>query len=136
MKRSINRLHGYERTRWEVERERCQIADPFPQPKFKEAEQPAPYLDKILKRLDINYSTAEARIQNDWIQIVGPDLARHATPGNLTQKTLTVYVMGSTWLAELKRNQGRTLIQKINAVLGPDTVQRISFRAAPIGYQK
>ena len=126
---------GFDRTRWQVERERCQIEDHLPRPPFKEAEKVATHLDATLRKFGIVYSADENRIQNEWVEIVGRDLARHAAPGSLTKGVLAVFVMGSAWLAELKRAGARNLVAKINAHCGEEIVRDIAFRAAPSGYR-
>ena len=126
---------GFDRTRWQVERERCQIDDALPRPPFKEAEKVAGHLDAALRKFGIVYSADENRIQNEWVEIVGRDLARHAAPGSLSKGVLTVFVMGSAWLAELKRGGVRNLVLRINAHCGEGTVRDIVLRAAPSGYR-
>ncbi|MGI5868992.1 MAG: DUF721 domain-containing protein [Kiritimatiellia bacterium] len=122
-------------TRWQVERERCQIEDPLPRPPFKEAVPISEILGDVFEKLGITCSVDENRIQADWVAIVGSDLARRTIPGALTDGVLAVYVAGSAWLAELKRAGARNLVAKINAHFGKKTVREISFRAAPSGYR-
>lgn len=126
---------GFDYVRWQVERERCQISDLLPRTPFKEATPVGASLDGVLKKIGITFSADENRIQQNWIEIVGPDIARRTMPGTLTRGTLTVFVKGSVWLAELKRNGPANLIQRINEAFGAETVKRINLLAAPTGYR-
>lgn len=126
---------GFDFARWQVERERCQIQDARPRPPFKEATKVADVLDGALRKFGIIYSADEDRIQKEWVEIVGRDLARHAAPGSLTKGVLVVYVSGAVWLAELRRAGAKKLVEKINAHCGEGSVRDIAFRAAPTGYR-
>lgn len=125
---------GFDSVRWQVERERCQISNLLPRTPFKEATPIGASLDGVLQKIGISFSADENQIQQNWIEIVGPDIARRTMPGSLTRGTLTVFVKGSVWLAELKRNGPTDLIKRINDALGLNTVRRITLRAAPSGY--
>ena len=126
---------GFDYVRWQVERERCQISHPLPEPPFKEASSVGNSLDSVLKKIGIEFSMDENRIQQNWVKIVGPDLARRTMPGKLSNGTLTVFVKGSVWLAELKRNGMPNMIRRINAASNAVTVKRITLLAAPTGYR-
>jgi Protein of unknown function (DUF721). len=89
---------------------------------------PAPVFDAIARRLDINTSAAEALLKNEWILIVGADIARHAAPGAIENGMLTIFVASSVWLAELRQNHARDLLRLINERIGHGSVKRIDFR--------
>lgn len=126
---------GFDYARWQVERERCQISTPLPPPPFKEAAHIGTSLDSVLKTIGVSFSTDENKIQQHWIDIVGPDLAKRTMPGKLANGSLTVFVKGSVWLAELKRNGVKNLIKRVNEATRPNTVKRITLLAAPTGYR-
>jgi len=126
---------NFDYTRWLVERERCQLDQYMPAPPFKEAEMVGEGLDKVLKKIGVSFSADENQIQSEWIQIVGKDLAKHTMPGSLERKTLSVFVMGAAWFAELKRAGTENLVKKINAYCGDGTVKNINFQPAPSGYK-
>ncbi len=107
----------------------------MPSPPFKEAEPVGEGLDKVLKKIGVSFSADENQIQSEWIQIVGKDLAKHTMPGSLERKTLSVFVMGAAWFAELKRAGTENLVKKINAYCGDGTVKNINFQPAPSGYK-
>ena len=78
----------------------------------------------------------DARILNDWPQIVGEDLARHAhpdrlryPPGRRESGTLTIRAMGpmATELAHLEQ----VVIERINAHFGYRAVAAIKILQAP-----
>ena len=88
-----------------------------------------------MEKFGIKTSVQETLIQNEWIKIVGPDLAKRTMPGNFDKGNLTVYVMGSAWLAELRRNALSNMIRRINEHLGEVIVKSINLRPAPSGYK-
>ncbi len=124
---------NFDPIRWQVERERRQIPDALPRTPFKEAQSVSTALDGVLKKIGVNFSSLENRIQNDWIEIVGADLARRTMPGKLANGTLTIFVTGSVWLSELKRNGQANVIKRVNETLGATTVRRVVWLAAPHG---
>ena len=129
---------NFEYTRWLVEKDRCQLDEPLPQPPFKDPDTASKGVEKALKRMEkfgIKTSVQETLVQLEWIKIVGPDLAKRTMPGNFDKGNLTVYVMGSAWLAELRRNALSNMIRRINEHLGEVIVKSINLRPAPSGYK-
>lgn len=127
---------GFDYGRWLVERDRCQLTAHLPEPPFKEAEQVGSAIDSALKKIGISFSASEGRIQSDWAQIVGNDIAKHTMPGALNGSTLSVFVRGSAWLAELKRNGVPNMIKRLNEYFNDTTVKRITLLPAPSGYKR
>jgi len=62
-----------------------------------------------------------------WEQIVGPEVAAHATPGELTDGELVVIADSTAWATQL-RLLAATLVRKLNAELGDNTVRRVKVR--------
>ncbi|HEY2577070.1 MAG TPA: DciA family protein [Streptosporangiaceae bacterium] len=62
-----------------------------------------------------------------WDQIVGPEVAAHATPGELTDGELVVIADSTAWATQL-RLLAATLVRKLNAELGDNTVRRVKVR--------
>jgi predicted nucleic acid-binding Zn ribbon protein len=62
-----------------------------------------------------------------WEQIVGADVAAHATPGELTDGELVVIADSTAWATQL-RLLAATLVRKLNAELGDNTVRRVKVR--------
>ena len=126
---------GFNPDAWRVRREFERIAEPLPDPPFKDAEKVETALARVVKALGVpDADPASLRIAQSWAEIVGEDVARRTEPGALERGALTVKVRGSTWLAELRRSGPHLLLPKINAALGaaPDApaVRSLRFVAA------
>lgn len=62
-----------------------------------------------------------------WDQIVGAELAAHARPGELIDGELTVIADSTAWATQL-RLLAATLVKRLNAELGDNTVRRVKVR--------
>ena len=69
-----------------------------------------------------------------WPGIVGADVAAHAQPDTFTDGELTIVTDSTAWATQI-RLLAPTLIRRLNAELGADTVRRVRVRApaAPAG---
>ena len=106
---------------WRVRREFLRVPDAFPPPPFKDAERAGDAAGRVAKALGLpEADPAALRIAEAWEAIVGPDVARRATPGGIENGELVVRVRGSVWYAELKRTAPRLLLPKVLAFLGGD----------------
>jgi predicted nucleic acid-binding Zn ribbon protein len=67
-----------------------------------------------------------------WADLVGPEVAEHATPVSLRDGELTVAASSTAWATQLRTLQ-RPLLARIAARLGPDVVRRMKIQgpAAP-----
>ena len=67
---------------WRVRREFLRVPDAFPPPPFKDAERAGDAAGRVVKALGLpEADSAALRIAESWAEIVGPDVARRATPG-------------------------------------------------------
>ena len=106
---------------WRVRREFLRVPDAFPPPPFKDAEPAGDAASRVAKALGVpEADPAALRIAESWEEIVGPDVARRASPGAIENGELVVQVRGSVWYAELKRTASRLLLPKVRAFLGGD----------------
>lgn len=64
-----------------------------------------------------------------WPKIVGPAVAKIAYPAHFRTGTLFIDVADSTWIQELKFQEGE-LIRRVNDVLGEVLVHRLFFQLA------
>ena len=62
-----------------------------------------------------------------WAEIVGPELAAHARPEELTDGELVVAADSTAWATQL-RLLASTLVRRLNAELGEGTVKRVKVR--------
>ncbi|MBQ6104005.1 MAG: DUF721 domain-containing protein [Kiritimatiellae bacterium] len=114
---------------WRVRREFLRVPDAFPPPPFKDAERAGDAAGRVVKALGLPEADPSAlRIAESWEEIVGPDVARRATPGGIENGELVVQVCGSVWYSELKRSAPRLLLPKVLAFLGGDPA-RAAVRA-------
>ncbi len=114
---------------WRVRREFLRVPDAFPPPPFKDAERAGDAAGRVVKALGLPAADPSAlRIAESWEEIVGPDVARRATPGGIENGELVVQVRGSVWYSELKRSAPRLLLPKVLAFLGSDPA-RAAVRA-------
>lgn len=70
---------------------------------------------------------ALATIRSQWSEMVGDDIARHATPRVLQEGVLSVTVDHGGWATELKFQEGR-ILRLIEAQLGTGVVGRLNAR--------
>lgn len=108
-------------------------ADPAAAPRSKGPARGAPSLGRLLPKAAAKIlkrrGFAEARILGQWAEIVGPELARMATPERLTGRdagragTLVVKAEGGAALA--LQHQLDMLIERINTHCGEEAVARI-----------
>jgi len=62
-----------------------------------------------------------------WEAVVGPHIARHATPRALEGGTLVVAVLGAEWARTLEA-ESASLCARLNEQLGAGTVRALAFR--------
>ena len=119
---------------WRVRREFLRVPDAFPPPPFKDAEPAGDAATRVVKALGVpEADPAALRIAESWSEIVGPDVARRATPGGIENGELVVQVRGSVWYAELRRTAPRLLLPKVRAFLGGDPARSVvrAIRVVP-----
>ena len=117
-----------------MRRELLRVPNAFPPPPFKDAEPAGDAATRVVKALGVpEADPAALRIAESWAEIVGPDVARRATPGGIENGELVVQVRGSVWYAELKRSAPRLLLPKILAFLGGDPARAVvrAIRVVP-----
>jgi len=88
-------------------------------------------LKSSLANLNIPECLTHARIVREWPRCVGDQVARRAHPERLDGTTLHCTVSSAPWMSELTY-QKRSVIQKINAVVGPGTVTDIRFKTGVV----
>ena len=84
-------------------------------------------LQGLLSSSKLNFNPADAEIWEVWDDVVGPAIAEHAQPSNITKKKLRVHVAEPIWLQELEF-VADTIKEKLNDRLGRDAVDKIIFR--------
>lgn len=67
---------------------------------------------------------AQARVFSDWPQLVGEDIAAHATPQSLRDGELRITAESTAWATQL-RLLASTLLARLVAELGTDVVTKL-----------
>lgn len=123
----------FDRGRWQVERERCQIPDARPRSRQSEPVRMGDIVAGALKQLGPNASTWVRGLESEWLELVGTPLARHARPGKYREGNLVVFVDSSTWLNEIKRYHQATMLAKLRARFGEDRIKSLVVQVDPEG---
>ena len=66
-------------------------------------------LERVLKENNFEEDIEAYRIFSVWEEIVGPQVATHARPARIAQKTLYVEVDDPLWLTQLRYMKGEIL---------------------------
>ena len=131
-RRSLPR--GFDPDAWRTRREFARSPHRLPQPEFKCAERAGAAAERVFRSLGLPQEDAAAmRIESAWPGAVGPDVAAHARPGPVEGGTLTVFVKGSVWLSELRREARTALLPKLREAMSRDggTCPVRAIRVAP-----
>jgi hypothetical protein len=70
------------------------------------------------------------QLTDQWVELLGPTLSRHARPGEIVRAALTIYVDHSAWLNELRLQQ-RHVLKKLQDAVGRERIQRIRLQLDP-----
>ncbi len=116
-----------------VERERFGLEVEAPDPPFREPNALREGLRLVLGRYGRASAAVQETLLKEWPQLVGEEVARRTRPGMVRDRELTVFVRGSVWYSELKRNGARTIQDRIVARLGSRCVDRVALRPDPEG---
>lgn len=128
------RKSKYTRGRWMIERERCQIPFGTPPPLVETG-----YVDMaegvraILGNLGLTELQWTSSLVESWLDIVGPQLARHTRPGRMYGDELVVYVDSPVWLHELSRYGLKAMTAKVQAHTGKNKLKAIRLQLDPDG---
>lgn len=86
---------------------------------------------QVLKQLGLENRLWEQALENEWAQLVGPQVAAHARPGRLERKTLYIFVSHSTWLSELSRFSQPRILANLQKRFGADRIKALRFQLDP-----
>lgn len=122
---------SYHRGRWQVERERGQIADFTPPAPDRPARVLAEGVAAVLRSLQPQGQGWLATLAAEWPALVGADVARHTRPGGIERRTLLVYVDSSVWLSELQRFGQKRLLDNVRKRFAEARVDALRLRIDP-----
>ncbi len=89
-------------------------------------------IDGLLRARGLAEGVERASVIGDWAEIVGPQIARVATPVRFERSILFVEVRSSAWLMELEMME-RRLLAKLNSGQARGKFTKIIFRLAEGG---
>lgn len=83
----------------------------------------------VLKDIRFDRRQEEAQVVKIWQSAIGPHITAHAQPTGIHKGTLFVKVDNSAWLSEIVRYHRIDILKRMQAALGPQVVQKISYSA-------
>ncbi len=83
----------------------------------------------LFKARGLTEGVERASVIPEWEELVGPQIARVATPVGFNRATLFVEVRSSAWLMELEMMERRLLVQ-LNSGRAKGKFEKIIFRLA------
>ncbi len=86
-------------------------------------------VDAVLRARGLAENVERASVVPEWPELVGPEVARVATPTGFERETLFVEVSSSAWMMELEMLE-RRILAKLNAGRRHGKFRKIVFRLA------
>ncbi len=123
-------LKRYDKSHWLQERERFRLTRAARPPAQSDNYIRQTILD-IFSKMNTGERSIWRQLEQEWVDLVGNTIARHARPVRLDRKNLIVAVDSSVWLNELIRYERQAMLAKIQQRLGQDQVQSIRFQVDP-----
>ena len=127
----MNRRKPYNKGRWQVDRERFQIADFQPPNPAADAVPQGAFVNDVLKGMKLSAHAQVAQIAAAWPEIVGPQLAPNTRPAHLENKLLTVHVSHPGWLFELRGAPQAEILARLQTRFGKTAIANIRWAIDP-----
>lgn len=89
-------------------------------------------VERLLHTMRVPNTDVLKAVFSQWPEIVGADVAVHAAPSVIDERTLVVIADDTTWASQLQWLETE-LIARIEKVSGSDRVQAIKVRVRPQG---
>lgn len=86
-------------------------------------------IDRVAGRLGMGRSQAVGTIFSRWEELVGPDIAAHATPTSLRNGELVLEVDEPAWAVQL-RYMSAELVERLASSCGPAAVRQLRVRVS------
>ena len=125
------RRRQYRKGRWEVQRERCRLADPAPPSPSCDASPLGTFIPQLMKRLGLAEQHWVGRLEEAWPGLVGDAVAGHTRPGRLEHGVLVVFVDSSVWLSELSRYGRGEMLASVRRRFGSRKISNIRLQLDP-----
>jgi len=126
-----NKSKRYSKSQWEVARERLQIQDFTPPPNDMDPQKLGDVIPALMKKFGMEEAHWINTLNEEWPDLVGPAVAAHTRPGELSNKRLTVYVDSSVWLYELSQTARGSMLENLANRYGPGMIRDIRFQLDP-----
>ena len=117
--------------RWQVHRERCQIADQTPMSRRTNAAPIGGVLAGLIKTFDSSEPAWFRDIMSEWPSLAGSTEAKHARPGRFQDGTMVVFVDGAVWLNELKRYWRTAMLGRLQDRFGEQAITKLVLQPDP-----
>jgi predicted nucleic acid-binding Zn ribbon protein len=96
-------------------------------PSEQEPRRASEALDRVTRRLGVANPSTLSAVFSRWEQVVGPDVAAHATPRSLRAGVLVIVVDEPAWATQL-RYLSSDLKARVDEAAGPGEVVEIQIR--------
>ncbi|MDD5644035.1 MAG: DUF721 domain-containing protein [bacterium] len=90
----------------------------------------------VLKNLNLDKRLDESRIFENWNNIVGKEISKHALPDKIYKNVLYVKVESSAWMAELNTFFKTKLLASVKRHTGLKQIKDIKFRIGDLGTEE
>jgi predicted nucleic acid-binding Zn ribbon protein len=84
-------------------------------------------LNNIVKTSIDSDNSELIRLKDDWVKIVGKDIADIATPKNIRNGIIYIEVANSAWMMELRNYSKKMIMEKISDLYGDKSYKDIVF---------
>ena len=124
------RRRKYDKGRWQLEKERHQIDSNAP-PAPDQSTDIGEVIPELMRKMGLQNRLWEKELIDEWVSLVGPQVAAHARPGRIDRKILYVFVSHPGWLSELSRYGQKEILKKLQDRFGSDKVKGIRLQLDP-----
>ncbi len=91
-----------------------------------------PILTSVLEELTKGGNPQRFNLTNQWTSIMGEKFGRHTKPSLGNGGALCVWVDDSVLAYELSQKYRGTILRRLEAALGKDTIKRLVFRVGQL----
>jgi hypothetical protein len=114
-----------------IERERCCIDAGTPPPVPVVCANMETGVKDFLRSLGLRELAWTHELVEQWVEVVGTQMAGHTRPGRMNGDKLVVYVDSSVWLHELSRYGLKSMLAKVQQHCGDKRVKGIVLQLDP-----
>ena len=127
----MNRRKAYSKSRWQVARERLQIANFEPPPANAGALPLGELIPGALRGMKLDVHAQVSQIAAAWPELVGPQLAANTKPVHLENKVLAIEVTHPAWIFELRGAPQAEILARLQARFGKNEIRSLRFTVDP-----